>query len=106
LHSENATAVGELPLVLKAAVGVHSFEGSDSHDEIINEFNGDGSPTAIQVVVPLIEDYLVLIGAFDICRVEDDLAEVNVGNLGILEEGGVEAVDGGTDDGGSDVELN
>jgi hypothetical protein len=47
LHSEDATAVGELPLVLKTAVGVHSFEGSDSHDEIINEFNGDGSPAAI-----------------------------------------------------------
>jgi hypothetical protein len=83
LYSEYTTAVGELPLVLKPAVGVNSFEGSDSHNEIINKFLWKRSPSAIQIVDPLIEDYLILVGAFDICRVEYDLAKVNVGNHAI-----------------------
>jgi hypothetical protein len=93
LHAEGSTAVGELPLVLKAAAGVYSLEGSDSHDEIIHKLNRQGFPPSIDIGVPLIVYHLVFVGALNFEGVEYDHAEMHAGDHSLGLEGGVELVE-------------
>jgi hypothetical protein len=87
-------------------MSINSFEGSDSHDEIVNERYWDGSPSSVDIIIPLFVDYLILIGALYFYRVEDDLTEMDVGYLNFGEESCVESVHGLVYDGWSNVELN
>ena len=96
----------KLPLVLVGAPALNSLEGGDAHDEVIDKLNGDGEEASVDVGVPLGVDYEILVGGLDVVGVEDDLAEVDVGDFDVVVEGDVPLVVGAADDLGVDVELH
>lgn len=70
--------IGELPLVLKPALAIHSFEGGDRHDEIIKKGGGYFYEAAVHVIRPSLIDDEVFVGGLHVVSIEDDLAEVDV----------------------------
>ena len=86
-------------------MSVCHLEGGDSHDEIIHELIGKSSPASVHVIVPLIINYLVLFGILYVDLVEDDLAEVDVGDPDSPDKSGVEEIYAGRNDSGRDMEL-
>ena len=98
--------VDELPLVLMAAVALDSLEGGEAHDEVIDKLDGQGNEASLHIVVPFLQDDKVFFGGFHVVGVEDDQAEVDVGESNLAVDGGVPHVVGGVDDGGIDMELH
>ena len=96
----------KLPLVLVGAPALNSLEGGDAHDEVIDKLNGDGEEASVDVGVPLGVDDKVFFGGLDVVGVEDDLAEMDIGDLDIVVEGDVPLVVGLVYDLGVDVELH
>ena len=72
--------VRKFPLILEPAVAVYSLEGSKSHDEIINKLIRDFHEATVEVIDPRHVDDEILIGALHIIGIENDLAEVYVGD--------------------------
>ena len=97
--------VGELPLVLETAVGPDGFEGSNPHDEIVDEGAGDGQEASEGTRQPFLIYDRILEGGLDVVGVEDDFREVHVGEADLLPDGDVPHVVGGVDDLGVNVEL-
>ena len=85
---------------------LNSLEGGDAHDEVINELDGNGVEASIDVGVPLGVNDKVFFGGLDVVGVEDDLAEVDVGDLDVVVEGYVPLVVGLVYDLGVYVELH
>ena len=96
----------KLPLVLVGAPALNSLEGGDAHDEVIDKLNGDGEEASVDVGVPLGVDDKVFFGGLDVVGVEDDLAEMDIGDLDVVVEGDVPLVVGLVYDLGVDVELH
>ena len=46
----------ELPLVLESALCIYRFEGGDSHDEVVFEFDGYLKEASVFIIVPFLED--------------------------------------------------
>ena len=99
-------AVAEYPLILETAPAFDTFEGGDAHDEVIDKLNGDGEEASVDVGVPLGVDDKVFFGGLDVVGVEDDLAEMDIGDLDVVVEGDVPLVVGLVYDLGVDVELH
>lgn len=81
------------------------LKGGYSHDEVVHKLIGKRPPSSIHIVVPLVIHDLIFLGILDINLVEDDLTEVDVGDLDALVESGVEKIGVRRDDCGCDVEL-
>ena len=96
LHPEGLNSidsfVGKLPLVLVGAPALNGLEGGDAHDEVIDKLDGDGEEASVDVCVPLGVDDKIFLGSLDVVGVEDDLAEVDVGDLDVVVEGYVPLV--------------
>lgn len=88
------------------AIAIDGFEGSESHDEIINKLDGNGQESSIDVVVPPGVDYEILFRGLHIVRIEDDLAEVDVGDKSSAIEGNIPKIVGTVDHLGIDVEFD
>ena len=88
------------------APALNSLEGGDAHDEVIDKLNGDGEEASVDVGVPLGVDDKVFFGGLDVVGVEDDLAEMDIGDLDVVVEGDVPLVVGLVYDLGVDVELH
>ena len=85
LHSECQdwvdSLVGKLPLVLKTTSSISNLEIGDSHNEVVNKLNGDLKESTQSWSKPALVDDEVGAWGLDIVRVEDDLAEMNVGDF-------------------------
>ena len=88
------------------APALNSLEGGDAHDEVIDKLDGDGEEASVDVGVPLGVDDEILVGGLHVVGVEDDLAEVDVGDLDVVVEGYVPLVMSVVKDLGVDVELH
>ena len=70
-------------------IAADGLEGSEAHDEVVNELNGDGQEPSINVVVPPGVYYEILLRGLHIVRIEYDLAEVHVCDQSSAIEGDV-----------------
>ena len=85
---------------------LNSLEGCDTHDEVVNKLNRDRVESSVDVGVPLCVDNEICLWGLNVVGVEDDLAEMDVGDLDVVVEGDVPLVVGLVDDLGVDVELH
>ena len=97
--------VDEFPLVLKATIGIDTLEGSDPHDEVVKKLDGDGEKAAFHIVEPSLEDDEVFFGLEDVIGIEDDFAEMHVGDHDTPIESDVPHVAVGINNFRIDVEL-
>ena len=87
-------------------VATDSLKGGQSHDKIVDEFDGNIQESSVEVVVPLRVDDKVFFRGLHVVGVENDLAEVHVGDEDVLIEGDVPLVVGVVEDLGVDVKLD
>ena len=85
---------------------LNGLEGSDAHDEVVDKLNRDRVESSVDVSVPLGVDDEICLRGLNIVGVEDDLTEVDVGDLDIVVEGYVPLVVGLVYDLGVNVELH
>ena len=88
------------------APSLNGLEGSDAHDEVVDKLNRDRVESSVDVSVPLGIDDEICLRGLNIVGVEDDLTEVDVGDLDIVVEGDVPLVVGLVYDLGVYMELH
>ncbi len=88
----HSSVIHELPLVLKAALGISHLKRFYSHNEVINKFLRDRFKTSISIIHPFIVEYLISIWAFHIIDIKEYLTKVNICYHYIPFESSVEQV--------------
>jgi hypothetical protein len=76
-------------LHFKSTASVDSFEGCDSHDEVINKLGRYGKKSSIDISIPFIIHYIVSLRRLNIVSIENYFAKVGIGHLNVYLKGNV-----------------
>ena len=98
--------IGELPAVLEATVAWYSLKSSDTHDKVIDKFDGYFEKASVEVGEPFAENNKILLWGLHIIGIENDLTEMNVGDQQVLVKGYVPLIMGYVENSRSYVELH